>query len=212
MVKLYDYIFYNINFPLYLTTHYRRKFDDVLKATGKYQKKKAKSGHADQALDFIGQLYQIEKKAGKEELSDQAKFDLRQKESKPVLDDFYAWLKSIENKTPPKGLLGKATNYTLNRWGQLILYLQYGFIPIDNNLAENAIRPFVIGRKNWLFCDTVAGAIANARLYSLIETAKANKLNPNAYLKTLFEQLPYAENDDKLKQLLPHNLKDTTLN
>jgi len=130
----------------------------------------------------------------------------------PILDAFYAWLKSIENKTPPKGLLGKAILYALNRWEQLILYIDHGFIPIDNNLAENTIRPFVIGRKNWLFCDTVPGAIANARLYSLIETAKANQLNPNEYLKILFEQLPYAENDDQLTQLLPHNIKDTTLN
>jgi len=192
--------------------HARRKFDEVLKATGKYQKKKSKSGHADIALNFIGQLYQIEKEAKIEKLSDLEKVKVRQKKSKPVLDAFHAWLKNIENKTPPKGLLGKAVLYTLNRWEQLILYVDHGFIPIDNNLAENAIRPFVIGRKNWLFCDSVAGAIANARLYSLIETAKANQLNPTEYLKTLFEQLPYAENDDQLKQLLPQNCKDITPN
>lgn len=130
----------------------------------------------------------------------------------PILDAFYAWLKSIENKTPPKGLLGKAINYTLNRWEQLTVYLKYGFVPMDNNLAENAIRPFVIGRKNWLFCDTVPGAIASARLYSLIETAKANQLNPTEYLKMLFEQLPHAENEEQLKQLLPQNCKDITPN
>ena len=83
---------------------------------------------------------------------------------------------------------------------------------MDNNLAENAIRPFVIGRKNWLFCDTVPGAIASARLYSLIETAKANQLNPTEYLKMLFEQLPHAENEEQLKQLLPQNCKDITPN
>lgn len=192
--------------------HARRKFDDVLKAKGKYQKKKAKSGHADQALETIGKLYQVEKKAHDNKLSNKEIVELRQEKSKPVLDNFYTWLKSIENKTPPKGLLGKAILYTLNRWEQLTLYLDHGFIPIDNNLAENTIRPFVVGRKNWLFCDTVPGAIANARLYSLIETAKANGLNPTEYLKTVFEQLPYAENDDQLKQLLPPNLKDTTLN
>jgi transposase len=192
--------------------HARRKFSDVLKAKGKYQKKKAKSGHADQALDFIGQLYQIEKEAREKEFSDQKKFTIRQEKSKPILEAFHVWLKNIENKTPPKGLLGKAILYALNRWEQLILYVDHGFIPIDNNLAENTIRPFVIGRKNWLFCDTVPGAIANARLYSLIETAKANQLNPSEYLKLLFEQLPYAENDDQLTQLLPHNIKDTTLN
>ncbi|MBT4484630.1 MAG: transposase [Candidatus Latescibacteria bacterium] len=163
-------------------------------------------------MDFIGQLYQIEKEAREKEFSDMEKFTIRQEKSKPILEAFHIWIKNIENKTPPKGLLGKAILYALNRWEQLILYIDHGFIPIDNNLAENTIRPFVIGRKNWLFCDTVPGAIANARLYSLIETAKANQLNPNEYLKILFEQLPYAENDDQLTQLLPHNIKDTTLN
>ena len=192
--------------------HARRKFSDVLKATNKYQKKKAKKGHASQALDFISQLYQIEKEAKEQELPDLQKVNLRQEKSKPVLDAFYAWLKSIENKTPPKGLLGKAINYTLNRWEQLTIYLKHGFVPIDNNLAENAIRPFVVGRKNWLFRDTVPGAVANARLYSLIETAKANNLNPAEYLKMLFGQLPYAENEDQLKQLLPQNCEDITPN
>ncbi len=81
---------------------------------------------------------------------------------------------------------------------------------MDNNLAENAIRPFVVGRKNWLFCDTVDGAIARARLYSLIETAKANELNPNKYLEDLFEQLPYAESEIELKTLLPQYIKIDT--
>ncbi len=81
-----------------------------------------------------------------------------------------------------KGLLGKAITYTLNRGEQLILYLRKTFVPMDNNLAENAIRSFVVGRKNWLFCDTVADVVASARLYSLIESAKANRLNPCSYL------------------------------
>jgi len=183
--------------------HSRRKFMEVLKAKGKYQKKKAKSGHADEATRYIGQLYRIEHKANEEEVSVQQRAVLRRQKAKPILDEFHRWLTATELKTPPKGLLGKAISYTLNYWQQLTLYLDHGFIPLDNNLAENAIRPFVVGRKNWLFCDTVAGAKASAGLYSLIETARANKLNPFDYLKNLFEKLPYTETKEQLMLLLP---------
>lgn len=190
--------------------HSRRKFIEVLKAKGKYDKKKAKSGHAEQALNFISQLYTVEHHAKEEKLSDQQKANLRQEKAKPILEEFHTWLKKTENQTPPKGLLGKAIAYALNHWKQLTLYLDHGFVPMDNNLAENAIRPFVVGRKNWLFCDTVAGAVASSRLYSLIETAKANNLNPYEYLKILFEKLPHVEDDHQLKNLLPQYFKDTT--
>lgn len=190
--------------------HSRRKFFEILKAKGKYQKKKAKSGHADRALIFISQLYTIERQADADKLSDSQRVTLRQEKSKPILDEFHRWLKSIKDQIPPKSLLGKATFYTLKRWEQLTLYLHYGFVPMDNNPAENAIRPFVVGRKNWLFCDTVPGAMASAKLYSLIETAKANKLNPYEYLKSLFNRLPYVENEPQLKNLLPQYFKTTT--
>lgn len=183
--------------------HVRRKFMEVLNVKAKYQKKKAKAGHAEQAVDFIGQLYGIERRANKDELSITQRVDYRMKTAKPILDEFHKWLLATGLKTPPKGLLGKAIGYTLNRWDHLTLYLNHGVVPMDNNLAENAIRPFVVGRKNWLFCDTVAGAEASAGLYSLIETARANKLNPFEYLKILFEKLPYAETDADLKLLLP---------
>ena len=190
--------------------HARRKFFEILKATGKYQKKKAKSGHADQALDFIGQLYDIEQEAENQKLSESEIVVWRQQRSAPILGEFFTWLKQIERRTPPKGLLGKAVAYTLERWDRLNLYLTHGFISMDNNLAENAIRPFVVGRKNWLFNDTPAGAVASARLYSLIETAKANNVEPFEYLKTLFERLPHVENDHQLKQLLPQHYKANT--
>lgn len=183
--------------------HSRRKFMEVLKAKGKYQKKKAKNGHAEQAIVFIRQLYAIEHEADEEKLSDSERVVRRQEKSKPILDQFYQWLHQISSKTPPKGLLGKAVNYTLERWNQLTLFVENGILPLDNNLAENAIRPFVVGRKNWLFCDTVEGAKASAALYSLIETAKANGLNPTDYLKMLFERFPFIESDDELKTLLP---------
>ena len=95
--------------------------------------------------------------------------------------------------TPPKGLLGKAIRYTLNNWDRLVRYLEDGRLRPDNNLAENAIRPFVVGRKNWLFAGHPKGADAAAFYYSLIETAKANGLKPYDYLRYLFDQLPLAE-------------------
>ena len=100
--------------------------------------------------------------------------------------------------------MGEAINYTLNLWNKLIVYLEDGRLPIDNNLVENAIRPFVIGRKNWLFSYSENGANSSAALYSLIETAKANAKDPYKYLKELFEKLPSAKTNEDYKKLLPY--------
>jgi len=105
--------------------------------------------------------------------------------------------------TPPRGLLGKAIGYTVKRWDNLVRYLDDGRLRPDNNIAENAIRPFVVGRKNWLFSGHPRGAEASAAIYSLIETAKANGLEPYAYLRFLFEKLPLADSEDDYKSLLP---------
>ncbi len=104
---------------------------------------------------------------------------------------------------PPRSALGKAMNYAHKQWPRLIVYVEDGRLRSDNNLTENAIRPFVIGRKNVLFCDTVAGANASANLYSLIETAKANGVEPYAYLRTVFAELPQATSVDEIEALLP---------
>lgn len=161
------------------------------------------SGRSGRAIKMIAKLRKIEKKIKKLQLSDEEKVAFRQKRSKPVLKRFFKWLKLLAPKTPPKVLLGKAITYCINREEELMLYLDHGFLTMDNNLAENSIRPFVVGRKNWLFCDTPAGAEASAGLYSLIETAKANGLNIIEYLKALFKRLPYAESEEELKTLLP---------
>lgn len=108
--------------------------------------------------------------------------------------------------TIPKSALGKAISYTLGQWDRLIRYMDDVFITPDNNRAENAIRPFVLGRKNWLFSDTPKGAKASAAFYSLIETAKANGIEPNSYLKYIFTKLPRSKNTDDLKVLLPQYL------
>ena len=108
--------------------------------------------------------------------------------------------------TLPKGLLGKALAYLDKNWNKLTVYVQDGRLNIDNNPAENAIRPFVIGRKNWLFSASVKGAKASANLYSLIETAKANGLEPYAYLQHISTPLPAAKSLEEIEALLPWNM------
>jgi len=116
------------------------------------------------------------------------------------------WLDQVLPQVPPTSATGKALRYLHNEWDKLIRYLDDGRLEIDNNAAENAIRPFVVGRKNWLFSDSVKGVTASANLYSLIETAKANGLEPYAYLRYLFTELPQAETVDAIEALLPGNL------
>ncbi len=188
--------------------HARRKFTDVIKAAGK----KNPSGNAGTALKFISKLYKIEKYVRENHISHEDIYAIRQKESKPLVNDFKQWLDSRVEKIPPTSMLGKAVNYTLGQWHKLKHFLNDGRIPMDNNTAENAIRPFVVGRKNWLFNCTPEGARASATLYSLIETAKANKLEPYWYLKYLFENLPEAMSNDDFRQLLPMYVDKETLN
>jgi len=183
--------------------HARRKFMETIKARNKIKKGKKKKGRADEALDYIGRLYRIEQSARDQQLSyDQVK-QLRQKKAKPILDEFSKWLEKQVLKTPPSGLLGKAISYALGQWNRLTVYIEDGRLHLDNNLAENAIRPFVVGRKNWLFSATPAGAHASAMLYSRVETAKANGLEPYWYLRYLFERLPTAKTKKDQKALLP---------
>ena len=182
--------------------HARRKFTDITKAQGKNRK----AGAADIALRYIKKLYRLEGKAKKDGCTPKQIYRMRQEEAKPILDDFEKWLNKKKLQTPPKGLLGKAVAYTLNQWHRLVGYIEDGNVFIDNNMAENSIRPFVIGRKNWLFSGTPEGAQASALLYSLIETAKANKLEPYAYLRYIFEKLPVAEMLEDYEALLPWNI------
>ena len=133
-------------------------------------------------------------------------YQLRQEKARPLLDEFKGWLETNQSLTPPKGLLGRAISYTLANWEKLIIYLEDGRLRPDNNLVENAIRPFVVGRKNWLFAGSPDGAKASATFFSLIETAKANGLEPYAYLRYIFKKLPLAQTEQDLKDLLPYNI------
>ena len=184
--------------------HVRRNFVDIVNARGKEAKKKP--GSAEVALEYIRKLYVIEKTAKASGLSPPEIVELRKERAVPILDEFKAWLDKRVIQTPPKGLLGKALTYALNHWPKLIRYVEDGNITPDNNLAENAIRPFVVGRKNYLFMGHPNGANAAATLYSLIETAKACGLEPYRYLRFLFEKLPYAHDEEDFLALLPQRL------
>ena len=174
---------------LYCWSHARRKFVDAQKAQAK-----GKAGRADSAIAKIAKLYAVEKR---HKQSDSSTRQLaRENESKVVLAEFKLWLEKTQLQVPPKNALGKAINYTLKYWPELSRYIENGDWPIDNNVAENAIRPFVIGRKNWLFSNSQRGATASANLYSLIETAKANAQEPYQYLSWLFERLPKTDPSD----------------
>ena len=178
--------------------HARRKFIEAQR-----EQPKGKTGKADQGLAFIQKLYMIEK-ATKDKTADE-RLAIRQAQSKPIIDKLKKWLDKTLANTPPKTTLGKAVQYLSNQWPRLINYLDDSEYPIDNNRAENSIRPFVIGRKNWLFSNSQKGAAASANLYSLIETAKLNGIEPYEYLKRVFADLPNAETLEDVDALLPWN-------
>ncbi len=180
--------------------HARRKFDEAKKAAHQGGIERSR---ADEILKLIGQLYAIERTLKDHEADDAECLRVRSERSVLIVIHIKQWLDAHLAHVLPQSLLGKAIAYTHNQWSKLTVFLEHGHIPLDNNRAENAIRPFVVGRKNWLFCDTVAGANASARLYSLIETAKANGLEPHAYLTRLFTELPSATNVDDIERLLP---------
>ncbi len=188
--------------------HTRRKFDEALRGQGKSKKKApkrtAKQSRARQALSQIQALYRIEREL--KDASPEERYAARQDRSKPLLEKLRMWLDTSLDSVPPQSLTGKALHYMNGQWPKLVRVLDDGRIPLDTNLVENAIRPFVIGRKNWLFADTVAGARASANLYGLIETAKANGIEPGRYLAHLFEVLPTITSPDQLDALLPQNL------
>ena len=176
--------------------HARRKFKEAEVA-----QVKGKTGKANVALNHIQKLYRIETKIKGKTAQD--KYRIRQAEALPLLIQFKDWLdKSILN-VPPKTALGKALAYSLNQWPKLIRYIEDGHLNIDNNRAERAIKPFVIGRKNWLFSHTANGAHASATLYSMIETAKANGLVPYDYLNYLLSEIPTLQQGQNIDHLLP---------
>lgn len=182
--------------------HARRKFDEAMKVLP--AKQAASETAAQQGLAFCNQLFAIEREL--KDLTPEERHEVRQKQSRPVLDAYLVWLRQQRSRTLPKSLLGEAIGYSLNQWEKLTAFLLDGRLEIDNNRSERSIKPFVIGRKNWLFANTPRGAKASATIYSVIETAKENGLNPFKYLMHLFEQLPQLpdlHDTDALDRLMP---------
>ena len=184
--------------------HARRKFVEASKAAPA-NKKASKVSKADVAIGKIRKLYLIEDRI--KDLEPEQKKAQRQTLSRPVLDDLKDWLVTNSRRVPKDSLTWIAINYTLSQWGLLIGYCEDGRLNISNALAENAIRPFAVGRRNWLFSDTPRGARASATCYSLIETAKANGLEPSAYLHHVLQYIAAADTLEKIEALLPWNMK-----
>lgn len=187
--------------------HVRRKFTDAQKGEAKPGKKVKgnKVSKADVALGKIRKLYALEEEI--KGLTAAEKKVRRQEDSKPLLDDLHQWLQKNVTRLIPESLTHKAMSYALNQWSKLVVYCEDGHLNISNAAAENAIRPFTVGRRNWLFADTPKGAKASATYYSLIESAKANGLEPFEYLSHILKELPYADTVEKLEQLLPWAVK-----
>jgi len=179
--------------------HARRKFNDALKVQqGK------RTGKAQVGFNYIQKLFALEKQWAA--LSAAERNEQRQLKARPLIDELALWLEKSLPAVTPKSQLGRAMLYLHRQWDKLTVFLESGQVPIHNNQAENKIRPFVIGRKNWMFSDSVNGAESSAAIYSLIETAKANDLSPDMYLRWLFKALPNTDitNPDALRSLLPY--------
>jgi transposase len=177
--------------------HIRRKFVDAKKIQAT-----SRTGKVDVALNLIGKLYGVEQRIKEKPIED--KFNIRQSHAKPIVKELHHWLIMHKDKIPPKSKLGEAISYSLNQFDKFQRYLEDGRLSIDNNRAERAIKPFVIGRKAWLFSNTCNGAHASAVLYSLVETAKANDLVVHDYISTCLQHI--AEQPNNLERLLPWNI------
>lgn len=178
--------------------HARREFFDATKVL-----KKAGSAHI--ALKKIANIYHKENELKDLEPRKDEFLKRRLTEVKPLLDDFKKWMDYKAQKIRPASDTGKAIRYTLGQWDKIIQYLECSELTPDNNAAERSIKPFVLGRKNWLFSGSPSGANASALLFSLIETAKANDLNPYGYLKWIFEETPLLKSEEEFEKFLPRN-------
>ncbi|HEX2548592.1 MAG TPA: IS66 family transposase [Gammaproteobacteria bacterium] len=178
--------------------HARRKFMEVVKLDPK------KEGVASHVIKLIAKLSIIEEEI--KLLSHDNKKMIREEKAKPLLNELYDYLLSNQPSIPPKSLLGQAVNYTLNQWPKLLTYLQDGRLENNNNRSERAIKPFVMGRKAWLFADSVEGAHAAAIIYSLIETCKYHHVEPYNWLRYVLQIIPACQTLEEFEALLPFNI------
>ena len=199
-----DYAGYKAGFGEGITeigclAHARRKFHDLHVAN--------KSELAAQALEYIGALYGIER--GLKDLPDQDRQRLRHEQARPIADALHRWMIAQRQKVPDGSGTAKALDYSLKRWAALTRYLDDGAVPIDNNRVENQIRPWALGRNNWLFAGSLRSGQRAAAVMSLIQSAKLNGHDPYAYLKDVLARLPTQKNS-AIDELLPHNWTPAT--
>jgi transposase len=179
--------------------HARRKFHEAdVAAKGK--------GLAREGLGYFKRLYRIERQLRARGLPEHRFVVERRKAAAPVWREFKRWLKSTSATVVSESLVGKAVSFALKDFQRLVRYLKYAYLTPDNNVAERAIRPYVVGRKAWLFSNTPLGAHASAAMYSIVETAKASNLDPFHFTYRLFSELPEADTEEKLEKLLPWNM------
>jgi len=186
-------------------THCRRYFHDALQALPK--DKRGPDQLAARFIALIGRLYHVEAQAKRDGVDTDELGRRRQQESVAALVDIEALLLANVHAVLPKSLLGQALHYLASQWNKLKRYVEDGRYSIDNNVQENAIRPFCVGRRNWLFADTVAGANASANLYSLLQTCQVNGIDGYRYLRALFVALPKARTADDYAALLPWHIE-----
>jgi len=184
--------------------HVRRKFFEAAKSS-------KKAGSAQMGVSKIKEFYRIEKELRASNLSKDDFLEVRKVQITPIAKDFKLWLDEKAETVRPSSNTGKAVRYALSQWGKVMNYLEHPDLTPDNNSAENAIRPFVLGRKNWLFSGSPTGAQSSCLMYSLIETAKQNGLNPYGYLNHVFTMAPRATDQNDWKKLLPWNIDSDLL-
>lgn len=175
--------------------HAKRKFHEAWKIN-------KKNSEAKQCEEYISKLFSLEHKADDDSYSDEERLIMRQTKSTKLIEEFYDYINKLSLKTLPQSLLGKAITYAINQKEYLTTFLKDARIQLSNNLAEQSIKMFVIGRKNWLFSNTPNGANASAIIYSVIQTAITNGLKPYDYLSYVFEQIQLSK-DLRIEDLLP---------
>ena len=185
--------------------HARRYFVDIVKAT------KSKPGIAKTAVEWFAKLYAIEKQLKEDNASIEHILKIRTTEAKPILAQFKLWLLEQQKKALPKSPLGKALYYSIKHWDSLTQYINDGRLEIDNNRSERAIKPFVIGRKNWMFSSSTKGADASSILFSLVQTCKEHNVDVFAYFKLVLDSVAKCTNEDEIQLLLPYNVNPEVL-
>ena len=184
----------------YCNAHARRYFEKI-------KKQAKKQGLAHEAMRYYKKLYTIEREAKDKKMTPEQRYQLRQKESKPIMDEFYVWLKEHAPLTLPQSDLGRAFSYAIKHESGLKRFLDDGRLEIDNNLTEQEIKPLVIARKNFMFAQSVEGAKAICMHMSLIRSALVNKLDPYQYYVSILKKVPYCKTADDYEALLPWNIK-----